>query len=440
METASDAKRTRAPWRFFVYSGIGIIGFFIPLPIAGETTILLDHVVGWIEDGLGEIAPYVALLIIVAGTVYQFASGRWKKSFSRRVFAFLNVFGVVAASMLVFGFGPSFLFAEDLGPFLYNSLVIPVGILVPIGALFLAMLIGFGLMNFMGVLVQPFMRPVFKVPGRSAVDAVASFVGSYSLGLIITNRLYRTGGYSAREAAIIAAGFSTASATFMVVIARTLDLMHIWTLYFLLTLIVTFVVTAITVHLPPLRTMSREYYPGVEPQPEEVVTGSRIRAAWKQVSLTLEEAPSLWRHLWNNFQDGVKMAMQILPGIMSVGLIGLTLATYTPLFTWLGYIFYPLTYILQIPDPQLASEALAIGLAELFLPATLVAGHSSEVLKLIIAVVSVSQIFFFSAMIPAVLATDIPLKIWHMVVIWFQRVVLSLVVATPLAYLVVGIA
>ncbi|WP_321112770.1 hypothetical protein [Corynebacterium camporealensis] len=36
------------PWRFFVYSGIGIFAFFVPIPIAGETTILLDHLVAWI--------------------------------------------------------------------------------------------------------------------------------------------------------------------------------------------------------------------------------------------------------------------------------------------------------------------------------------------------------------------------------------------------------
>ncbi len=31
------------------------------------------------------------------------------------------------------------------------------------------------------------MRPIFKTPGKSAVDAVAGLVGSYLLGLSITN-------------------------------------------------------------------------------------------------------------------------------------------------------------------------------------------------------------------------------------------------------------
>ncbi|WP_457826432.1 nucleoside recognition domain-containing protein, partial [Staphylococcus aureus] len=89
--------------------------------------------------------------------------------------------------------------------------------------------------------MQPIMRPIFKTPGKSAVDAVASFVGSYSLGLLITNRVYKDGMYNKKEAVIIATGFSTVSATFMVIVARTLDLMSHWNLYFWLCLLITFI-------------------------------------------------------------------------------------------------------------------------------------------------------------------------------------------------------
>ncbi|WIM72621.1 hypothetical protein QP028_01270 [Corynebacterium suedekumii] len=57
-------------------------------------------------------------------------------------------------------------------------------------------------------------------------------------------------------------------------------------------------------------------------------------------------------------------------------------------------------------------------------------------LRLMIAMVSVSQVLFFSAMIPAVLATEIPLKIWQMVLAWFVRVVVSVLIAAPVAMLI----
>ena len=101
-------------------------------------------------------------------------------------------------------------------------------------------------MEFIGVFMEPVMKPVWKTPGRSAIDAVASFVGSYSLALLITDKVYQDGKYTGKESAIIATGFSTVSATFMIVVANTLDIMNHWLLYFWLTLVVN-LVTAITV-------------------------------------------------------------------------------------------------------------------------------------------------------------------------------------------------
>ena len=314
--------------------------------------------------------------------------------------------------------------------------MISVGLLIPVGAIFLGLLVGFGLMEFIGVMVQPIMRPVFKTPGKSAVDAVASFLGSYSLGLLITDRMYKSGNYNGKEASIVAAGFSTVSATFMVIVAKTLDLMDYWLPYFWLTFIITFIVTAIMVRIPPISRMSEDYYPGAQPHPEQQISGNRVSAAWNEAKRELARAESLPKVLWVNFRDGLTMAVQVIPGIMSVGVIGLTLATYTPVFKALGVVFYPVVWLLRLPDPWATSGALASGLAEMFLPATLIAGTDNMVLKFTVAVVCVSQIFFFSAMVPAVLATDIPLNVTKIVVIWFIRVVLTVVITVPVAHLV----
>ena len=206
--------------------------------------------------------------------------------------------------------------------------------------------------------------------------------------------------------------------------------------YFWLTFIITFIVTAIMVRIPPISRMSEDYYPGAQPHPEQQISGNRFNAAWNEAKRELARAESLPKVLWVNFRDGLTMAVQVIPGIMSVGVIGLTLATYTPVFKALGVVFYPVVWLLRLPDPWATSGALASGLAEMFLPATLIAGTDNMVLKFTVAVVCVSQIFFFSAMVPAVLATDIPLNVTKIVVIWFIRVVLTVVITVPVAHLV----
>ncbi|WP_342667744.1 YjiH family protein [Arthrobacter castelli] len=263
---------------------------------------------------------------------------------------------------------------------------------------------------------------------------MASFVGSYSLGLLITNRVYKEGKYSSREAAIIATGFSTVSATFMIVVAQTLGLMSMWNLYFWSTLVVTFLVTAVTVRLWPLSRIRDEYHEQAEPQPEEKVRHNRVATAWQEAKETVAVAPGLGRNIVINVRDGLLMAMAILPSILSIGLLGLVLARYTPVFDWLGYIFYPFTWLLQLPEPMLIAKASAVGIAEMFLPALLVA-EAGIMVKFIIAIVSVSMIIFFSALVPCIVATDIPISITQMGVIWVERVILTLIFATPIAFL-----
>ena len=266
------------------------------------------------------------------------------------------------------------------------------------------------------------------------MDAVASFVGSYSLALLITNRVYLEGKYTKREAATIATGFSTVSATFMIVVASTLDLMDHWTLYFWGTLAITFVVTAVSVRIWPLVGVPDQYVEGVTPQPEQDAPDGLFTTAMREARATVARDPGVGRLVLSNLKDGLAMVTVLLPSILSVGLLGLVLAEYTPVFDWLGYVFYPITALLQSPEPLLVGKAAALGVSEMFLPAALV---TEEVLavKFTVAVVCVSQIIFFSAMVPSLVSTRIPVSVPRVLGIWFVRVVLSLIITVPLANL-----
>lgn len=431
----SDTSQLQQYSRFTVVklllpSLLGILIFFVPLTLNGRTTIALDHMVTGARSLLGEGSGLYAMAMIIAGGLYPLVSGNWRESPTNTIFTVLKLIGILVAGMALTGWGPDFLHTPDMLPFLFDKLVIPVGLIVPIGAVFLALLIGFGLLELIGVLVQPVMRPIWRTPGRSAIDAVASFVGSYSIGLLITNRVYIAGQYSAREAAIIATGFSTVSATFMIIVAKTLDLMSMWNAYFWLTLLITFVVTAITVRLPPLVSMddtSKDGEPVAEP-------GRRLVTAWRTGLDVAAKAPTLASSVVLNFKEGLLMAISILPSIMSVGLAGLLVAKYTPFFEWVGWLFYPFVAIWGLEEASQLAQAAAAGLAEMFLPALLM-GDAGFVARFAAGVVSVSSVLFFSASIPCILSTRIPLSVGRIVIVWFLRVALSLLLAVPTAML-----
>lgn len=421
--------------KFFVYSLIGIVIFFVPVTINNNSSILLDHFVTWISSALPLLTKIFIMIIIILGAIYPFIKGTWNRNTIETIFTLFKVLGVIIGVLLIFNIGPSWLLNEQTGMYVFNYLVIPVGLTVPAGGAVLALLVGYGLLEFVGVYAQKIMYPIWKTPGRSAVNALASFVASFAVGLLITNKEYKEGKFTQKQAVIIATGFSTVTIAFMIVIAKTLHLMDIWNLYFWSTLFVTAAVTACTVRIWPISKISNTYYdhPFIEEDTSELKGKEKLRFAWKKAMDTVESSPNVMKNIWLNFKESLIMTMNILPTILSIGLICLLLAEYTVIFDYLAYVFYPLTWILQIPDSFLAAKGAAIGITEMFLPSLIVV-EAPLITKFIIAVTSVSTIIFFSASVPSILSTDIPIRIRDLVVIWFERTVLSLIIVTPIAY------
>ncbi len=343
--------------KFFLLSAIGIFVFFVPVNLGGKNTIPLDHIVSFLKGKFPFSSKYIVFTILFAGSVIPFLNGKWNKTKTDLVMSVLKILGLVFSIMILSGRGFKVVLEPSIGNFLFYKLVVPVGLIVPVGAVFLSFLIDYGLLDFAGVLATPFMKPVFKTPGRSAIDAIASFVGSYSIGLLITDKVFKKGEYSPKEAAIIATGFSTVSATFMIIVCKTLGIMEHWNLYFWTTLFITFTATAMTARIFPIARFSEK-----KREKEEEIKVS-LKGAFKKGIEGAEKSGSVLRNIKQNFLDGLKMASAILPSIMSIGLIGLLLAKYTPFFDVAGYLFYPFTKLLASSEPFLTAKASALSIS-----------------------------------------------------------------------------
>ncbi|MGI6856430.1 YjiH family protein [Mesorhizobium sp. 1B3] len=431
-----DAGRGAALAKMIVLSILGIVIFFVEIPFFGTNAILPVHISDFIVKGARPVAIAFVLILIAYGALEPFYSGGWKRSVGTAIFTGFKVLGFLLTVLYLAGLAPSFIATPGMMPFLFEKLVLNLGLIVPLGALGLSFLIAYGLVEFCAVFLEPVMRRVWRTPGYSAVDAVASFVGSYSIGILITNQMFLNKSYSFRQAAIIATGFSTVSTTFMVVVAKVLGLLEMWSFYFWSTLVITFVVTAITARIPPISRYDDTEPRDVTAIPSDAQGGLLARAISAGVE-RVQQNPAFLTVLKATLRDGLKMTSVILPTGVSIGLLGLLLAAYTPLFDWLGLLFYPLLALLQVPEAMLTAKAIAATLAEMFFPTGMLQ-EAPLLSKYIFAVVSVSGILFFAGSIPCILATKIPLKVLDLMIIWLLRVFLSIPLAVLSARLFLG--
>jgi len=435
--TVPEASKLKSLLLFIVCSLIGSFIFFVPVSLGKTTTIPLDHVLTAIQTSMPEFGPIFALIILIIGGLLPFFDRSWNRDKVSIVLSFLKLLGIGAGFMAFSGHGPGWLMKDDVLPFLWTKVAIPVAIIVPLGSIFLTFILCYGLMEFIGVLMRPVMRPLWKLPGRATVDAVTSFVGSFAIAMFMTNRIYKEGKYTEKEAAIILTGFSSVSASFMVIVAKTLGLMDMWNTFFWTTLCVTYLVSAITARIWPISSISDNFFQG-EGIPEQRLEKSMLTSAMSEALSAANKAAPLHKNIWINLKDGMAMNFRLISIIISVGLISFVLVKTTPVFDYIGYIFYPFTFLTRLPDPLIAAKATAIAGAEMFIPAAVVSGIAgvSVMTKFVVGVLSISLILFFSGSIPCILATDVRLSIRKLLVIMLERAILSLLFTGFIAHLI----
>lgn len=283
---------------------------------------------------------------------------------------FLNKIGVYAAPDMIVG--------PSTGEMVIPGVVIGVAFIIPVGAFFIPFLTDYGLIDFLGVLLEPLMRPLFKTPGKSAVDACASFVGSTTMGIIITSRMYKSSMYTEREAAIISSCFSAVSVGYALLVMNTAGIGEYFSATYFVSFLITFILSGIMCRIYPLNK-KRDIYKNGTVQTQEDRNEAKAKFGTEMITTGAHRATiraytsgSLPKKIIYFIRDAFPVLPKVITLLCSIGIIGMILAEYTPIFDIVGYVFLLFTKLLGVPDPQVAA-ALPAGITEMFIPVLTIA-------------------------------------------------------------------
>ncbi|WP_100374722.1 YjiH family protein [Bacillus sp. FJAT-45037] len=434
--------------KFWLPSLIGVLLFLVPISVNDKVTIGL----GVLADALqGAIAVFIPLIMTsvlcisaIGSLVAKGTNLPWieRSAFLKGLFDvspvwfILRSIGAVFAVLTLTQVGPEFIWSDFTGGVVLYDLVPVLMVWFLFACLFMPLLLQFGLMDFIGTIVRKIMYPVFKLPGRSSVDALASWMGSGTVGVLLTTQQYESGYYTKREASVVATNFSIASIAFSLVIARFLNIDHMF-IQFYFTVIVTGIVAAVICpRIPPLSLKKDSYYEPVGKQIDEVVPEGVSSFQWG-VHKAVEKASEV-KSYRNVVKSGVKNVIDIwfalIPLVMALGTIALIIAEFTPLFNYLSYPFVPLLQLLQIPEAEAAAPAMIVGFADMFLPAVIGSGIESELTRFVIGVMSLTQLIYMSEIGILLLKSKIPLSLFQLFVIFLQRTIITLPITAAMAH------
>ena len=168
--------------RFLLPSALGLAFFALPVSVQGRVTVPFDLAVRWLLRKMPtEVAVYCLALTVVGAVATVVV--RWRPTIPKLLEGFrtstplilLRLAGVTLAILYFFRIGPQVLFQDGVADLIWNKLALSVAVIVPLGATLLVLLVRYGLLEFIGTLMRPVMRPLFRLPGRSALDSLTSW-------------------------------------------------------------------------------------------------------------------------------------------------------------------------------------------------------------------------------------------------------------------------
>lgn len=430
-------------------SAIGVYLFMWPvgdgagltIPVAAMAALLRTYVGSWMPTVLGFFILGSALLSLLVTLIkpsrIQAGSLAAKLFMTTPVWLLVRSIGAVSYGLVWSGIGPQALLSDKTGGLVAHDLL-PVLLSVFVFAgMLLPLLLNFGLLEFVGTLMTKIMRPVFRLPGRSAVDCIASWLGDGSVGILLTSKQYEGGFYTAREAAVIGTTFSAVSITFCLVVLGQVHLEHMFGAFYATICLAGVIAAIVLPYLPPLRHKPDTYIDGYDHMRAEGGVFTQKNLVVRSLAHGLHRAsiaPSAKATLHEGISNTLDMLFGVLPVIMAVGSCALVLAEYTPIFDWLGAPFVPLLELLQVPYAEQASRSVMVGFADMFVPSILVTAVPNEMTRFVIAALSVTQLIYMSEVGALLLGSKIPVTLLDLFVLFIMRTLITLPVIALMAH------
>jgi nucleoside recognition membrane protein YjiH len=293
-------------------------------------------------------------------------------------------------------------------------------------------------MELVGTLLSRLFNHLFLLPGRSCIDALASWMVAAPVGILITTQQYDSGNYSGREAAVIATNFSVVSLPFCVIVAEFSG-MAAWFVEFYLTVVAAGLIAAlITPRIPPLSRIADTYSPvGKQLDEQQVAPGGLWKAGLSAALEKARHAPGPGGLIRNAFHNLFDIWFGLMPPLIAIGTAGLILAEHTPIFQWMSYPLVPILNLVQLPEASAAAPALLIGITDMFLPAVLAKSIESELTRFVVITVSITQLIYMTEVGVLIMKSSIPLNFGKLVQIFLLRTAITLPVAIIAGYLII---
>lgn len=436
---------------FAIPSLIGLFLFMTPLSYGDSVSIPVAIMAKTLQAFIGDSAQVIVTAVMAITAVLSILGSVLKlpvitrHEFANQLFnvsvpwLITRLLGAIFATMVMFKLGPEIIWSGGTGGLLMNDLLPILFSIFIFAGFLLPLLLEFGLLEIIGTMLTKVMRPLFNLPGKSAIGSTTSWLGDGTVGVMMTSKQFEDKTYTAREAAVVGTTFTAVSITFSMVVIAQVELAHMFVQFYLTVCAAGVVAALIVPRLPPLRMKQDIYIDGSERREDEetIPQGrSRFKHGLHLALTRAEKIDNFNGVVRHGVHNAIDMVFAVLPVVMAIGTVALIVAEHTPIFEYLGKPFIPYLELLGVPEAVAASKTIMVGFADMFIPSILIASVENDMTRFIVAALSVSQLIYMSEVGALLIGSRIPVNLFELFVIYILRTLVTLPVITLAAHLI----
>lgn len=425
--------------RFLIPSSVGVFLFIFPIIYKGSMTTPIGIISEWLAAAIKPVAPAIIVSVIVISAIVSAITTLLKPKIilenrllsklfvTSNFYLVFRIIGAVIAVLVYTETGFEFIYSPDTGGTMMSLLATLIAWFFAASYL-ITLLMDYGAMDYTGTMFRGFVRPLFRLPGRSAIDLVTSWIGNCNVGVVLTSMQYEMGYYTAREAAIISTCFSAVSLPFCLVIAAMLKVDAYFIPFYIILTLTGILSVVLMARIWPLANFPDTYYEKVGKQINEIEPEGIKRSRWA-LQLAVQKAKNadnLPQVLYKGTEMFLGIIFALTPCVMSFGTIALILATYTPIFDWISFPFGYYLQLMGLEDAFAAAPATIVGFTDMFIPAILLANVASAKTRFVVGILSLVQIIYMTEVGTIIVTSPIPVKFKDLVVIFLEKTIISI--------------
>lgn len=412
--------------KFFVLTGLGLIVFIVRPPQSNDNILLMIiHAVQNILQSHYSLITLLFMLSICFMTIYvkylkpkklakyQFIRKNFNVKALQIIFRFAALFFVVSYKFLNF----DSLLKLNVSSAEIIEMTGSIIIFITIANFFLPLLSEYGLAEFLEVLLDKVIKPVFKVPGNAMVNLVTSFFVGSTMSMYLTGMQYEKGIFSKQEAMRIMTALTVPSLSTGLLYWSVIGDSSYFFKFYGLTVLVFFTMAFIMVRMPPFTSMDQtKLVPSIVP-----TEGNKLSQALQKAS---ERAYKTKYSIKNSLLAVANILMSFVPFLITLGTLSVLLIEYTNVFEIMSYPYGLYLKIFSIEQPFLLSQTLILYTIDLIMPAVILRNILSSNTQIIMAAITMNQLIYIAPMLIIMSFQGLTTK-KDFFIIFLQRIILA---------------